>query len=179
MTTTRVSKTEAQLNSIALASAATVTSTTPVASASSATPIATAPAPTGSAPATPAPIATASAASIFAGLGFVDRESTAVVLAIVKTIDGGQGFGLAIHLHKAEPFASPGVAVLDHLGALNGPELGEELLELRAIDLIGQITDIQLLAHRWSPGLGKVDPLETFRVEEKGAKVAQSVGRRR
>jgi hypothetical protein len=165
------------IGSIALAAtaaavAAPTASVAPATAASVTT--AAAPGPTAAA----ASVTTATAA-ILAGLGFVDGEPSAVVFLVVEAVDGGLGLGLGVHLDEPEPLAPAGVAVLDDLGALDGPELREELLELRAVDLIGQITDIQLLAHRWSPGRRKFDPLETFRVEEKGAKDAQSVGRRK
>ncbi len=119
---------------------------------------------------TAAAAVTTSTSAVFTGLGLVHRQSTAVMFAVVEAIDGRLRLGLGIHLDEAEAFAPAGVAVLDHLGTLDGSELREQLLKLRAVNLVGQIPDIQLLAHRWSPGRRKDDPLETFRVEEKGAK---------
>jgi hypothetical protein len=140
---------EPRISSIALASAATVaaSSATVASPAATTTTIATA---TASAPrtASAATVASSTSASVFPGLGFVHGESPTIVLLVMETIDGGQGLGLGVHLHEAESLAPAGVAVLDHLGALDGPELPEELLELRAVDLIGQIPHIQLLAHR-------------------------------
>jgi hypothetical protein len=73
------------------------------------------------------------AASILAGPGFIDREPPTVDLAVVETLDGRLGLGLAVHLHESEPL----VAALHDLHALHGPELGEYLVQIGPADLMG------------------------------------------
>src|SRR5262249_34359585 len=86
------------------------------------------------APAAAAPPAAAVAAPAartrLAGLGLVDREATAVVLLVVQALDGRLRLGVAAHLHEAEALAAARVTVLDHLGALDRPELREQLFEV-------------------------------------------------
>jgi hypothetical protein len=164
---------ERSIAATAAASTTVASTTTTAAVASTTTTGAT------SAASSAAAVTTTAAAPVFARLGLVDRQSSTVVILIVEAVDRGLGLSLGVHLDEPETLAPAGVAVLNDLGALDGAELRKQLLKLRAVDLIGQITDIQLLAHRWSPGQRKNDPLETFRVEEKGAKGAHAVGRRR
>jgi hypothetical protein len=166
--------------SITASAATTTTAVTAASTASAVTTAAAAAGATSAASTTSAAVTTTTtAASVFARLGLVDGQASAVVILVVEAVNRGQGLGLGVHLDESESLAPAGVAVLNDLGALDGAELREQLLKLRAVDLIGQITNIQLLAHRWSPGRRKNDPLETFRVEEKGAKGAQAVGSRR
>jgi hypothetical protein len=70
------------------------------------------------------------------------------VLLIVKPLDGRLSLSLGVHLDEPEPFASARRAVLNDLRALHGAELREQLLQSGVTNTVGQITDIQLLAHR-------------------------------
>src|SRR5262249_11397003 len=65
------------------------------------------------------------ATSVLAWPGFLDRERTTVDLAVVETLDGRLGLGLAVHLHEAEAHLAAGTAALHDLHALHGSELGE------------------------------------------------------
>jgi hypothetical protein len=69
----------------------------------------------------------------------------------VESLDGRLSFGLAPHLHEAETLAAARVPVLDDLCALHGPELGEQLFQVSAADLVGQVSDVQFLAHHVAP----------------------------
>ena len=74
------------------------------------------------------------------------------------------GFFIRAHLNKAETLASASLPIADHLGALNGSVLGEQLLQIRAGRAIAQITNIQLAAHKKSPVDGPITRFFTFRV---------------
>jgi hypothetical protein len=69
------------------------------------------------------------------------------MLLAIERGDGVLRFIVAGHLDKSEPFASPGFAIADHFRALDGAELGEKLLERRAIDAVTEVPDIQTLTH--------------------------------
>jgi hypothetical protein len=64
------------------------------------------------------------------------------------------GFRVARHFDESEAFAASGVAIVDDLRRNDLPVLGEQLFQLRAIHLVAQITDVQLLTHRNSPNNG-------------------------
>src|SRR5262249_7350606 len=83
----------------------------------------------------------------FARAGFVDGQGAAVVLLAVEGRDRGFRLGVTAHLDEPETLAPPGLPVGDDLGALDRAVLREELFQLRAIDLIAEVTDVQLLAH--------------------------------
>jgi hypothetical protein len=85
--------------------------------------------------------AEAAAAAIFAGLGFVDGESSAVDFMVVDAQDGGPRFVFVAHFHEAEALVALGVATAHDLHALHGPELGEQLLEFRIVRLMRQVAD--------------------------------------
>jgi hypothetical protein len=92
--------------------------------------------------------AAATATTVFTGLGFINSQTPSVVLLIVKPLDGRLSLSLGVHLDEPEPFASARCAVLNHLRALHGAELREQLLQSGVTHTVGQISDIQLLAHR-------------------------------
>jgi hypothetical protein len=102
------------------AAAATAAATTAAAVATAATAAATAAATT----------ATESATAGFAGLGFVDGQSAAVVFLAIERADGGLRLCIAAHLNETKAFASAGFAVLDHFSRLNGSVRCTELFEV-------------------------------------------------
>jgi hypothetical protein len=134
------------------ASAEATAATTPTAasaaitSTASATSPAAAAATTATTSAIPA-AATASSATLFARAGFVDGEGAAVVLLAVQRRDCRVGFVVVGHLDKPEALASSSVAIVNDLGRNHLAMLSEQLLQFRAIDLVAQIPDIQLLTH--------------------------------
>jgi hypothetical protein len=56
-------------------------------------------------------------------------------------------FGVAGHLDEAKALAATGVAVIDDLRRHHLAVLAKQLFQLRAIDVIAQIPDVQLLTH--------------------------------
>src|SRR3979411_2483956 len=90
------------------------------------------------APPTTTPAA-ATTRAIFTRAGFVDGERPAVVLFAVHASDRRLGFLVVLHFDKAEAFAPTGVAVHDDLSTLNGAVFAENLVEVRAGDVIAQI----------------------------------------
>src|SRR5688500_5195617 len=111
----------------------------------------TAPAATAAA-AEPAPTTAATAATaIFARACFVDGEGAAAVLLAVQRRDCGRGLVIVGHLDEPETLAPAGVPVVDVLGGHDLAVLPEELLQLRAIDAVAQVADVQLLTHCESP----------------------------
>jgi len=107
-------------------------------------------------------ITAAAARTRLAGSGLVHGETTPAVILIVKTTDGLLGLGIGVHLDESETFTTPCVTVGDHLSALDRPELGEELLKIRIVDLVGQVPDVQFLTHHQAPERKHVDPLADF-----------------
>jgi hypothetical protein len=71
-----------------------------------------------------------SATAGFAGLGFVDGQSAAVMFLAIERADGGLRLGVAAHLNETKAFASAGFAVLDHFSRLNGSVRCTELFEV-------------------------------------------------
>jgi hypothetical protein len=90
------------------------------------------------------------------------------VILIVKCPNRFLRFGFRVHFDKAKALATPCVTVGDNLSTLYGPELGEELLKIRIADLVGQVPDVQFLAHHQAPERRSDDPPLSFRVEKKG-----------
>src|SRR5688572_8232541 len=99
--------------------------------------------------------ATAAAATatgtVFAGLGLVDGEGSAVEVLAVQGRDRGLRLGVAAHLDERETLAPTGVPVLNDLGGLHGAVLPTQLLEVRARGVIAEISDVQLAAHVIAP----------------------------
>src|SRR5687767_11828785 len=87
--------------------------------------------------------ATAATAAVFLGLGLVDGERAPTAFLAVERRDGRLGLRVAAHLDEPEALAAARVAVRDDLRAGHGAVTGEHLLELRAIDVVAQISDIQ------------------------------------
>src|SRR5690606_17676632 len=77
-------------------------------------------------------------------------EGTTFMLLFVQGVDGFLGRVVVGHFNKPEAFASAGVAILDDLGTLHGSKLGKHLLQARARHAVGQVSDVQLLCHRFN-----------------------------
>src|SRR5262249_18211498 len=105
------------------------------------------------APATAAAVTTSAAAgpapatALGLGPGLGDGQGTALDLLEVHLLDGLLGLGVAAHLDEAEALGAAGVAVDDGLRRLHGAVRGEQLLQHLVRNGVGQIADIQLLAH--------------------------------
>jgi hypothetical protein len=70
------------------------------------------------------------------------------VFLIVEPINGSLGLRFGVHFDKPETFAPARRAILNNLSALDGAELREQLLQCGVADRVGQIPNVQLLAHR-------------------------------
>src|SRR5262249_37582468 len=105
---------------------------------------ATAAAVTAAAPVTAAAIATAAAAALGARLRLVDVEGAAVQLAAVE---GGDRrlHAVSVDVDKAEALAA--AVVVGRNGGAGGPELGEPVLEVRFGGVVGEIPNVESLAH--------------------------------
>jgi hypothetical protein len=110
-----------------------------------------------------------STAARFAGFGFINFKRSAILLGSIQTADGGLRFFVAAHLNETETFAPAAVAVFDHLSTNNGPELREQLLQIRAPHVVTQIPAIQLLSHHPSPSAREHDMLFAIRAKSQGA----------
>ena len=73
------------------------------------------------------------------------------MLLTVHGIDGVLRFIVVGHLHEAEPLAASGIAIADDLRGDDLAELTEHLFQLRAVHVVAQVADIQLLTHLPSP----------------------------
>jgi hypothetical protein len=143
----RSSATKVDWRSITSAAAAATAITTATAAAAVTAAAATTAATTTAAAAT-AVTTTAATTTIFTGLGLIHGEAPAIVFLIVQSVDGCLCLSLGVHFDKAETLAPARSAVLNHLRALNGAELREQLLQNGVTDPVGQIPNVQLLAHR-------------------------------
>jgi hypothetical protein len=134
----------------ATATEAAATTTTPTAAT---TTVATAT--TAAAVTTTATAAAATATgTVFAGLGFIDGQSATTVFLAVQGCNRGLGFLIGAHFHETKTLAATGVPIGDDLRAVHGPMGREQFLQSGAIDIVAQITNIQLLAHLESPSVG-------------------------
>jgi hypothetical protein len=131
---------------VAVASVSAVAAATAAASIASAAATA-ASAAEATAAATTAAASSAAEAPFLAGAGLVDGEGAAIVLLAVEGLNGCLGFVVVRHLDEPETFTAAGVAIVDHLGRKNLAVLAKQLLEFRAIHLVAQVPDVQLLSH--------------------------------
>src|SRR6185369_7403133 len=98
---------------------------------------------------TPATAITAGARRArFHGTGFIDHHAAPAQGLAVHARDGGLGFRIAAHFHKAEALGAAGVAFHHHLGARDVAELGERLFEIAIANGIRKIADVEFVAHR-------------------------------
>jgi hypothetical protein len=137
----KTSATRANQRSITSAAAAAITAATAAAIAA-ATAAATA------TTATTTAVTAATTATIFTRLGFIYGETPTVVFLVMQPFDGCLRLRFGVHFHKAETLAATRRAILNDLSALHGSELREQLLQSGVADPVGQIPNVQLLAHR-------------------------------
>jgi hypothetical protein len=135
------SATGANLRSITPAAAAAIAA----AAAAAAVAAATAAATTTTAAAT---AVSATTATVFTRLGLVYSKTPTVVLLVMQPLDCCLSLRFGVHFHKAETLAAARRAILNNLSALHGSELREQLLQSGVADPVGQIPNVQLLAHR-------------------------------
>jgi hypothetical protein len=131
------------------AAATTVSAATTATASTTAAAVAAAATPTTATAAESAATTTAAAAAraIFLGLGFVHGEGSAAMFLAVEGRDRCLSFIFTAHFDEPEPLASAGVPISDDLSAFDSSMRSKQLFESRAIDIVAQIPDIQLLAH--------------------------------
>src|SRR6185369_14282982 len=131
------------------ASAATIAAAVTAATAAAAVAATSATTSTAAAAVTPATAITAGARRArFHGTGFIDHHAAPAQGLAVHARDGGLGFRIAAHFHKAEALGAAGVAFHHHLGARDVAELGERLFEIAIANGIRKIADVEFVAHR-------------------------------
>jgi hypothetical protein len=138
----KTSATRANQRSITSAAAAAITAAATAAAIAAATAAATA------TTATTTAVTAATTATIFTRLGFIYGETPTVVFLVMQPFDGCLRLRFGVHFHKAETLAATRRAILNDLSALHGSELREQLLQSGVADPVGQIPNVQLLAHR-------------------------------
>jgi len=70
-------------------------------------------------------------------LGFAHRQPPTLVFVVIESQDRSVSLGVGVHLDKTEPLATAHITVLDDLGALHCPILGEPLLQIGMSHCIG------------------------------------------
>ena len=145
ITTSAASAISAATTAAATAAAA-ITTTTAVAATASAISAAT----------------TATGWACFHGTRFVHNDAAATKRLAIHAVDSGLRFGVAAHLDKAKTLGATGFAFHHDLGTGDRAKLRESLLEIAVANGVGQIADVQFVAHlgtpqehignkRWSP----------------------------
>jgi len=100
---------------------------------------------------TAAAATTTATGAILTRLGFIDGQRPPIMFLAVQSRDRSLGLAIAAHLNEPESFASAGFPVADHLGRLYRPVLAEQLFQVRATDVVAQVSDVKLAAHGKSP----------------------------
>jgi hypothetical protein len=100
------------------------------------------------------------AATLFARTRFVDGQGAAFVLLAVEGRDCGLSLGIRGHFYETESFAPARVPVVDNLSGGHLAVSAEQLFQLRAVDCVAQVPDIQLLTHSILLEFGGVSPPE-------------------
>jgi hypothetical protein len=120
---------QCERKSVAAAAAAAVVATTVVATTTAATET------------------TATGRAGFHGASDVDGQVTTRHVFAMQALDGGFGFSWAGHFDKAKSFGAAGVALHHDFGGLNLTKGGEVLLEIVVTNRVGQVTDVEFVAH--------------------------------
>ncbi len=69
------------------------------------------------------------------------------MLLAVERLNGSLGLIVVGHLDESEAFGPAGVAIVNDLSGRDLAVLTKQLLKFRAIHLVAQVPDIQLLTH--------------------------------
>jgi hypothetical protein len=80
--------------------------------------------------------------AIFAGLGFIDGESAAIMFLAVQRGDRRCCFRITSHLNETEALAATGFPIADDFGRLHGSVLAEKLLKVRAVCIVAQVPNV-------------------------------------
>lgn len=86
-----------------------------------------------------------------AGLGFVHRERTTILLRVVQAIDSCLRFGIGTHLNKAEAFAATSITICHNLGTANLAELAKQFFQFSGGHFVAKVSAIEFLTQRSSP----------------------------
>ena len=97
--------------------------------------------------ATPAVTTTTATAARLLGTSLIDRQSPAVLFAIIQTFNRLTGGVVVAHFDETKPFAAARIAILNDFRTSHVTVLSEHFFELRVINAVAQITDIKLLTH--------------------------------
>jgi hypothetical protein len=62
--------------------------------------------------------------------GFAHDEPPSLVFEVIESLDRCLSLGVCVHFDKAKPLAAPRFSVSDNLGALDGAEWREPLLQI-------------------------------------------------
>src|SRR4051794_20667560 len=81
-----------------------------------------------------------------------EREVAAAHRLAAEAGEGGPGLLVGAHLDEAVAFRAAGVAVQDDLGRPDGAERLEHPPQLAVPGVVGQVADVQLLAHQGPHG---------------------------
>lgn len=84
----------------------------------------------------------AATATLFARLGFVDRQRATIHVLAVELGDGLLGLLVRAHLDKREPAGLAGEPIEDQITARHGADLGEQSLEVSFCRLVREIADV-------------------------------------
>jgi hypothetical protein len=131
---TAASATTAAVATAAATTAIATTTATATAAASAATAVAT--------------TAATTTTAIFTRTGFVYSQPATIELPFVKPVDCGLSLSVVVHFDETEALAPASRTILDHLRALHGAELREQLFQGRITDTVREIAYVKLLAHR-------------------------------
>src|SRR5918998_2428002 len=89
-----------------------------------------------------APLSASAATATFLRARLIDYQGPAIDLFAVECGNGRLRFLVAAHLHKAEPFRSPRVAILDHLRRAHAAVGREQLFQVTVTDAVTQVANI-------------------------------------
>ncbi len=135
------------VSELVTATAATATATVAAATTTTATAaVATAAAAAAATAAVAATTATAAAATL-TGLGFVDRQATAVNFLVMHRVDRPLGGIVFLNLDETESPAAPRLAILDNLSTGDRAKVREHLLESVVGHAPSQVSNVKLLTH--------------------------------
>jgi hypothetical protein len=141
-------------------------STTTAAAAATTTSVATA-----TATATATVTTAAAATTFFTRTGFVDSQTTAVLLLIIERSDGRTGGVVVAHFDEAEAFATAGVAILNHLRATDFAILRKQVFQGAVRHRVRQIAHIQFHSHSFYSTKHKARGQSQIRTATEGTKV--------
>jgi hypothetical protein len=113
----------------------------------------------------------ATATTFFTRTGFVDSQTTAVLLLIIERSDGRTGSVVVAHFDKAKALATAGVAILNHLRATDFAILRKQVFQGAVRHRVRQIAHIQFHSHSFYSTKHKARGQSQIRTATEGTKV--------